>query len=58
MEGRISLAPDAEGEWLRQTESWRSAGATHLSINTMGRGRTPEQHIDTIRRYASVAGLA
>ena len=58
MEGRISLAPDAEDEWLRQTESWRAAGATHLSINTMGRSRTPRQHIETIRRYAEVAGLS
>jgi probable F420-dependent oxidoreductase len=57
MEGRISLAPEAEDEWLQQTEAWRAAGATHLSINTMGRGRTPRQHIETIRRYAEVTGL-
>jgi probable F420-dependent oxidoreductase len=58
MEGRITLVPDAEDEWVTQTEAWRNAGATHLSINTMGRGRSPQQHIETIRRYAQVVGLA
>jgi probable F420-dependent oxidoreductase len=58
MEGRISLVPDAEDEWVAQTEAWRNAGATHMAINTMGRGRSPQQHIETIRRYAEVMGLA
>ena len=58
MEGRISLAPGAESQWVEQTEAWRAAGATHLSINTMNQGRTPRQHIETTRRYAEVLGLA
>jgi len=58
MEGRITLAPGAEDQWVAQTDAWRAAGATHLSINTMGQGRTPSQHIETIRRYAEVAGIA
>ncbi|HEX5166107.1 MAG TPA: LLM class F420-dependent oxidoreductase, partial [Thermomicrobiales bacterium] len=29
MEGRITLEPDAESEWIAQTEAWRAAGATH-----------------------------
>jgi len=58
LEGRISLEPGAEDQWIAQTEAWRAAGATHLSINTMGRGRSPQEHIETIRRYAEVLGLA
>jgi probable F420-dependent oxidoreductase len=58
MEGRISLVPDAEDEWIAQTEAWRNAGATHMAINTMGQRRSPQQHIETIRRYAEVLGLA
>ena len=58
MEGRISLVPESENDWIAQTEAWRAAGATHLSINTMGRGRSPREHIETIRRYAEVAGLS
>lgn len=56
MEGRISLRPGDESTWVEQTEAWRAAGATHLSINTMGAKRTPEQHIETIRRYREVIG--
>jgi alkanesulfonate monooxygenase SsuD/methylene tetrahydromethanopterin reductase-like flavin-dependent oxidoreductase (luciferase family) len=54
MEGRITVAPGAEEQWRAQTDAWRATGATHLSINTMGAGRTPQQHIDTIERYMQV----
>jgi probable F420-dependent oxidoreductase len=39
MEGRITFAGDAELSG-RQAAAWRAAGATHLSINTMGAGNT------------------
>ena len=54
MEGRITLKPGEEGVWREQTDAWQAAGATHLSVNTMGAGRTPDQHIETIRRYREV----
>lgn len=54
MEGRISLKPGDESGWMAQTQSWREAGATHMSINTMGEGRSPAEHIDTIARYADL----
>lgn len=57
LEGRITLAPDAEEQWVAHTDAWRAAGATHLSINTMGQGRAPSEHITTVRRYAEVVGL-
>lgn len=57
MEGRITLRPGAEGEWLEQTEAWWRAGATHMAINTMGQGWSPVEHIATVRRYAELAGL-
>ena len=55
MEGRITLAPDAEAQWRTQTDAWRAAGASHVSVNTMGSDRTPQQHILTIQRYMEVA---
>lgn len=58
LEGRITLRPAAEAEWLEQTEAWRTAGATHMAINTMGQGSTPDQHIATVARYAEIVGLA
>ena len=54
MEGRISLPPDGEEQWRAQTTAWRAAGATHLCVNTMGSGRTPQQHIETILRYKEI----
>jgi probable F420-dependent oxidoreductase len=58
MEGRITLRPGAESEWVALTEAWRATGATHLAINTMGQGHSPREHIETIRRYAEVVNLA
>jgi probable F420-dependent oxidoreductase len=37
LEGRVSWGGDA-AELFRQAAQWRAAGATHLSINTMGAG--------------------
>jgi probable F420-dependent oxidoreductase len=45
--------------WLERIEGWRAAGATHLSLNTMGAGLVgPEAHIKAIRRFAETIGLA
>ena len=54
MEGRIAIANANPGEWQAMTDAWRNAGATHLTINTMGKKLTPDQHIDMIRRYREV----
>lgn len=58
MEGRITLRPDAEQDWIDQTEAWRTAGATHMAINTMGQGWSTTDHIAAVRRYADVVGLS
>lgn len=37
----------------RTLEGWRAAGATHVSLNTMGAGfRTAEEHLAAVRRFA------
>ena len=37
----------------RSLEGWQAAGATHISLNTMGAGlATPQQHLAAIRRFA------
>ena len=37
----------------RALEGWRAAGATHISLNTMGAGfRTAAEHLAAIRRFA------
>lgn len=54
MEGRIALATTEPDEWKAITDAWRAAGATHVSINTMGKKLSPDEHIDLIRRYREV----
>ena len=39
-------------KWVRQTEEWRTLGATYVSISTMGAGFISlGEHIEAIRRY-------
>jgi probable F420-dependent oxidoreductase len=43
---------DAE-EWRRIADEWEHAGASHMTVNTMGQGfETPQEHIDAVKRYA------
>ena len=52
IEARVNARDGNLDEWIRQTEGWRSLGATHISINTMGaRFKSPDEHIKAIRRY-------
>jgi probable F420-dependent oxidoreductase len=49
IEPRIPAGAGTPEEWRRQAEGWRSLGATHLSVNTMGGGLTgPEAHIERL----------
>ena len=58
IEGRLDVARVPPEEWVAQTEAWRSLGATHVSVNTMNAGlRSPEEHVETIGRYAEALGL-
>ena len=62
--GQVGLEPRIHYDagdphiWDRLLRDWQAAGATHLSFNTMGSGfNTPQEHIQAIRKFASVAGL-
>lgn len=53
IEARISAASGDPGEWVRQTEAWRTLGATHASLNTMNAGYTQlAQHLEALQTYA------
>jgi probable F420-dependent oxidoreductase len=57
MEGRVSWAGDLD-HLVEQVEAWRAAGATHLSINTMGAGLAgPEAHLDILTQVARALRL-
>ena len=53
LEPRLSWAAGDLSDLLRWKEEWQDAGATHLSLNTMGAGFTsPQQHIEAISQFA------
>jgi probable F420-dependent oxidoreductase len=55
IDARIDVRAVPEADWAAEAEKWRAAGATHLSVNTMGTGlASPRDHIATIRRFKAV----
>ena len=56
-EARISLSKSARDQWVPATEAWRRAGATHLSLITMGSGLDIDAQIDQLRDYRETVGL-
>jgi len=55
MEGRLNSGSGV-GQLAEQLGRWRDAGASHVSINTMGAGlRGPDDHIAALRAAAEVA---
>ncbi|MGE5597567.1 MAG: LLM class F420-dependent oxidoreductase [Hyphomicrobiales bacterium] len=53
--GIEAIQPFAAGpdKWAPYADTWRKAGATHISVVTMNAGlATPQDHIDAITKYA------
>ena len=57
VEARIALSKIARDQWVPATEAWRRAGATHLSLITMGSGLDIDAQIDQLRDYRETIGL-
>jgi hypothetical protein len=58
MEGRVSWDGGGVEGILETAGAWREAGATHLSINTMGAGlKSVEDHLSVLAATASALGL-
>jgi probable F420-dependent oxidoreductase len=54
MEGRVSWR-DSQEKLAGHAASWRDAGASHLSVNTMGSGlRTVDEHLAALEAAAEV----
>ena len=59
MEGRISHGPGSTEELVKHAQRWRDAGASHVSVNTMGSGRRSlEAHLDALTAAAGALGLS
>ena len=55
LEPRLNMSVVGESDWQGVLDSWRAAGATHLSVNTMGCGcQTPDEHIQALRRFKEI----
>src|SRR2546422_443740 len=51
----ISIQGLNKDEWHHRVEAWRTMGASHVAVNTMGAGFTsPQAHIDAIRSFREV----
>jgi probable F420-dependent oxidoreductase len=58
MEGRVSWAAGA-GEVARLVGAWRDAGASHVSVNTMGAGlESVDDHLTALAAVATALNLA
>ncbi len=52
IEGRITFGEGSAEDWMKDIDSWKKLGATHLTFNTMKAGlKTPADHIEAIRRF-------
>src|SRR5215831_6815555 len=58
IEGRFPYSIGGPAQWAQRAREWRDLGATHLSVNTMGSGLSPREHIDAIiKMKPALAGL-
>jgi len=57
--GRVLIAPGTGPEdWVTGMKQWEEAGATHLNVATGAVGlKSPQEHIDAIRRFKEEVGL-
>ena len=59
MEGRVQWGGGGAEKVVDHVDRWRQAGASHLSINTMGAGlESVDQHLDALARSATALGLS
>ncbi|SRR5579875_592260 len=58
MEGRVAFGEGGVEQLLDHVERWRRAGASHLTINTMGAGRDGvDAHVSALQTAAGALGL-
>jgi probable F420-dependent oxidoreductase len=58
LEGAIVVRRGGPEQWRQDLETWRSMGATHVCVNTMGASlRSPSEHIETLRRVKQELGV-
>src|SRR3972149_7936173 len=54
LEARLPFGQGGPATWENLIQGWQTAGATHISINTMGCGfNTPAKHLAAIKKFAA-----
>ena len=52
----INAAGKTQDQLASEAAAWKQAGATHISLNTMGAGFTSlQEHIDAVRQFKDIA---
>jgi probable F420-dependent oxidoreductase len=58
MDGRVKQGAGGTDELVRDAQRWRDAGATHVSVDTMGFGLPGlDAHLDALARAAEALGV-
>ncbi len=58
IEPRLNFEPGKPEAWQKMVTDWQQAGATHLSVNTMGCGfQTPAEHLAALAEFARSVDL-
>ena len=59
VEAFLSIAKVPRERWAAHVEAWRDAGATHLTVSTIGAGlASPQAHIDAFRQAFEIIAAA
>ena len=54
IEGRIGYGQGSPATWMKDLQSWKELGATHVGFNTMKAGlKSANAHIEAIRRFSA-----
>ncbi len=57
IEPRVHYGDGRPERWREAIEGWQAAGATHMTVITMGCGfTTSDQHVDALRRFMELIG--
>jgi probable F420-dependent oxidoreductase len=58
IDARMDYQNGSSCDWQKEIEDWRLAGATHISLDTMGCGfHSPQDHINALRKFSDETGI-
>lgn len=53
IEARVAYGNGDVDTWRKSLDEWQTAGATHITVNTMGSDlQSPQQHLDALAHFA------